>query len=869
MFTSKEIRQQFIDFFIKKGHIFVKSSSVVPKDDPTLLFTNAGMNQFKDIFLGKKEAEYPRAVNSQKCIRAGGKHNDLNEVGKDGYHHTFFEMLGNWSFGDYYKKEAISYAWELLTEVWKLPKDKLHATVHHTDDEAWELWKSETDIEHTHITKHGDKDNFWEMGETGPCGPCSEIHLDRGIDFCNLKDHDNHTCLVNGDCHRYIELWNLVFMQFLRHEDKSLTPLKKKYVDTGAGFERLCQILQGVKSNYETDLFMPIINQIEIISNVPYQEDTGMAHRVIADHVRTLCFAMSDGGLPANEGRGYVLRRILRRATRYGRKLNINDTFIHKLVDVVNNLMGECYDELNSQSILIKKIIKAEEEKFNQTLDKGLVLFDELITKLGDEKIISGKDAFTLYDTYGFPLDLTMILAEEKKLTVNQNEFVEEMEKQKKRARESSNFRAQNENLQWNKFREDVPTEFFGYTNDKYEVHILRYAVINDREIRIVLDKTSLYAEAGGQVADMGYIFNDTTLISVDDVQKVGDVFIHYGKICHGHIYDVPYFTRFRVKKRIRVEKNHTATHLLHAVLREKLGDHVQQKGSYVDTEGLRFDFSHFSALSEYELDYIEKKVNYLVKSCAKVNTSIEDFDKAKQDGAIALFDEKYDNEVRVVTIGQYSKELCGGTHVFNTGQIGLFKIISETSIASGIRRIEAITGRTAEKYVSNLEKSFFKIYELLSANKYNVYAKINKLILENKSLLKENERLRIMSFDFNLDSLLKNMVSINSVNCLFTKVNSHDSDELKTMGDLLRNKIKSGIGVLVAEFEDKISILVIVSKDLTNNISAGKIVGELATVVDGRGGGRADMAMAGGKAIEKIDDLMKAIPSILEKFLF
>ena len=868
MFTSKEIRQQFIDFFISKGHTFVKSSSVVPKDDPTLLFTNAGMNQFKDFFLGKKEAEYPRAVNSQKCIRAGGKHNDLDEVGKDGYHHTFFEMLGNWSFGDYYKKEAITWAWELLTEVWKLPKDKLHATVHHTDDEAFELWKSETDINHAHITKHGDKDNFWEMGETGPCGPCSEIHLDRGIDFCNLRDHDNHTCQVNGDCHRYIELWNLVFMQFLRHEDRSLTPLKNKYVDTGAGFERLCQVLQGVKSNYETDLFMPIINIIERISNTPYREDTGIAHRVIADHIRTLCFAIADGGMPSNEGRGYVLRRILRRATRYGRNLNITDNFLYKLVDRVIFLMGGSYEELKSHSDLIKSIVKAEEERFNQTLDKGLLLFEQLTQKI-DNNTISGLDAFTLYDTFGFPLDLTKILAEEKGLFIDETGFYTEMEKQKTRARKASNFKMDNEDLDWIRFREDTPTEFIGYNKQRCESKIIRYAMVNETEIRVVLDITTMYAESGGQVSDSGEIFNKKkTKMIIYDVKHEGDVYVHYGILQKGSIEDKTYTVVFKKNKRMKLQENHTATHLLHAALRKCLGKHVSQKGSYVDDESIRFDFSHFVPLKDEMLLKIEEQVNNYIRSNKLVIIKTIEYQKAIEEGAIALFTDKYDDFVRVVSIEDISTELCGGTHVYKTGYIGYFKIINEGSIASGIRRIEALTGEKAVKYAKIEEMLLAKIMDMLSTNKTDVLSTIENLLSENKAYQQKIEKMKSLTYPSIIEDLMKKAFCIKNVNVVYGLVSVENTNELKAMGDLLKEKIKSGIGVLVSELEDKVSIISVVTPDLTNTLSAGKIVSELALIVDGKGGGRPDMAMAGGKAVEKINDLLLQISKTIENSL-
>ncbi|MCK4312769.1 MAG: alanine--tRNA ligase, partial [Candidatus Cloacimonetes bacterium] len=523
MLSSKEIRKQFIEFFVKKQHKAVTSAPVIPIDDPTLLFTNAGMNQFKNIFLEQTKPAYLRVVNSQKCIRAGGKHNDLEEVGRDGYHHTFFEMLGNWSFGDYYKKEAITWAWELLTEIWKIPKDKLYATVHHSDKEAFELWENETDIDPAHIEYHGDKDNFWEMAATGPCGPCSEIHFDRGKEFCNLKDDPNHTCKLNGDCHRYFELWNLVFIQYNRGEDGELTQLSKKYVDTGAGFERIVQILQKKDSNYHTDLFMPIINKISEISGVQYSTDKkGISHRVIADHIRALSFALADGGMPSNEGRGYVLRRILRRAARHGKLLNMKGPFLYKLVDNVVDLMGDHFSELLEKQAHIKLVIKAEEERFNLTLDNGITKFNEIISSL-KEKTISGKDAFMLYDTFGFPMDLTRIMAEEKGLKVDEKGFEKEMEKQKKRAREAAKFDLKSEEIDWIEFKPTTKTEFVGYRSNSASCNIQKYFIDDDNNVKLVIDKTSFYAESGGQMADTGKIYNDECKIKVTDVKKDND----------------------------------------------------------------------------------------------------------------------------------------------------------------------------------------------------------------------------------------------------------------------------------------------------------------------------------------------------------
>ena len=879
MIPSQKIRQQFIDFFISKEHTFIKSSPVVPLEDPTLLFTNAGMNQFKDIFLGKKETELKRAVNSQKCIRAGGKHNDLDEVGKDGFHHTFFEMLGNWSFGDFYKREAIEWAWELLTEIWKLPKDKIHATVYLTDDEAFELWKEHTDIDPTHITRHGDKDNFWEMGETGPCGPCSELHLDRGIEFCNLKDDKSHICTVNGDCQRYIELWNLVFIQFLRNDDRSLTPLKHKFVDTGAGFERLCQVLQNVDSNYKTDVFLPIIKEIDNIRNHSFDTNLSqtVAHRVIADHIRTLCFAIADGGIPANEGRGYVLRRILRRAARYGRNLNFKEPFLYKLVDCVVLQMGDYFQELKANTDSIKNIIKAEEEKFNQTLDKGLSIFQDLVRNLKSETI-SGLDAFILYDTYGFPLDLTKILAEEKGLSIDENGFEQEMMKQKQRARESSNFKLKSSDVDWiyvqdSKTNPTCNSDVYNINKECYAT-IIKYTMLNeDGDVGLVLSDTIFYAESGGQIHDTGRIYTDKTEIEIYNVQKLDNIIVHYGKIVKGEIDNLTYKVEINKTSRQDIARNHTATHLLHSTLRNVLGNHVQQKGSLVTKDRLRFDFTHFTALTHDEIMKIESLINFYILECYDVVTEIKTLQQAKDEGAIALFGEKYEDEVRVVSInspirGMISKELCGGTHVSKTGQIGLFKISSESSIASGVRRIEAITGLNSENYVTNLELKLSMLYDILSANENNIVEKTEKLFIENKALQQEIEKLKLTNTSGVVDELMKNVFIINSIKCLACKVSVTSTDDLKILGDKIKEKLESGIGVAVAEIDGKVSIIVVVTNDLTKRFSAGKIVSELAMIVDGKGGGRPDMAMAGGKSVEKIDYLMKQIHDIIQKLM-
>ena len=864
MKNSNVIRKEFIDFFVGKKHKAVRSAPVIPIDDPTLLFTNAGMNQFKNIFLGKSTADFARITDSQKCIRAGGKHNDLEEVGKDGYHHTFFEMLGNWSFGDYYKKEAISWAWELFTEVWKLPKDKLFATVHTSDNEAFELWKTETDIEPSHIEYHDDKDNFWEMGTSGPCGPCSEIHIDRGLEYCNLKDDKNHTCKVNGDCHRYIELWNLVFIQFFRDKSGKLSPLPNKFVDTGAGFERVVQVLQNKDSNYHTDLFMPIIEKISEMSGVKYLPDEkGTSHRVIADHIRALSFAIADGGMPSNEGRGYVLRRILRRAARHGRLLNFKQPFLHILVDSVVELMGEHFAELKEKQAHIKLIIKAEEERFNQTLDNGLAKFTEILAQHTGK--ISGTDAFMLYDTFGFPFDLTQILAEEKALEVDESGFREEMEKQRQRARDAAKFEMDSENTVWTEFVPNSKTEFVGYDGLTGSAVIQKYCIDDKNKVKIVLNKTPFYAESGGQAGDSGTLINEECKVEIYDVKKQDDVFIHIGNLISGEINSREFTATANSRKRKDTARNHTATHILHKALKEILGDHVQQKGSLVNADHLRFDFTHFQQVSKAELDKVERLVNSKVRECLPVLTENQTIEEAKKNGATALFGEKYDENVRVVSTGDFSKELCGGTHLNFTGEIGLFKITSESSIAAGIRRIEAITGERAEKYVKVLENEFDEIGYLLNAKSASVSDKLQKLLAENKQLHIQFKSIKLKAAGNILDDIISKAKIVNDVKLATAVMKVSDQGNLRQIGDKLRDKLKSGIGVIAADVNGKAALLVIVTKDLTKIYHAGKIVGKMAEIVGGKGGGRPEMAMAGGKDISKLKEAVQRVPEILQ----
>lgn len=862
MLNSKDIRSQFIEFFKERAHSFVHSSPVVPQNDATLLFANAGMNQFKSIFLGNKDAEVLRAVNSQKCIRAGGKHNDLEEVGKDGYHHTFFEMLGNWSFGDYYKQEAITWAWELLTDVWKLDKTLLHATVHDSDHEAMRLWKQLTDINPLHITYHGDKDNFWEMGDTGPCGPCSEIHIDRGPAHCEKQGVEGHTCAVNGDCSRYIELWNLVFIQYNREEDRSLSPLKNRFVDTGAGLERIAQVLQNKDSNYETDLFMPIIERIVELSKVPYTQQSGMSHRVIADHIRCLCFALADGGFPSNEGRGYVLRRILRRAARHGRILGFAEPFLFGLVDVVVEIMGHHFTELSGKEAYIKMVIKAEEERFNKTLDTGLIKFDEICARL-DGNLIGGKDAFMLYDTYGFPLDLTMMLAEEKGFKIDHRGFEDEMEAQRMRARKASKFGGSGADEDWIEFRPALPTLFTGYDKHQDTAYIQRYRIGDDQVVALQLSQTPFYAESGGQVADTGRIFNNECELIVHEVKKTDDCYIHYASLKSGTISSQMLTAEIDSSRRGDIARNHTATHILHKALRSVLGDHVQQKGSLVHPDYMRFDFTHFQALSRSQWDTVEAIVNKAIRDNMQVETTIQSIDEAKAAGATALFGEKYSDEVRVISIDKFSKELCGGTHASATGELGIFKIVSEGSTAAGIRRIEAVTGRAALAFVADLQSTLAGVAELLSCPVNMVRQKLeaqkqhtSDLELQVKQLLAE----RSLSM---IGDMISAALDYQDFKLIIREL--PEGSDLKAFSESLREKLSDEIAVILCKKSGKLSILVVVGKELVPKFNAGNIVSAVAALLGGKGGGRQDTAQAGCEDPGDLAQLILQIPRIIQ----
>jgi alanyl-tRNA synthetase len=857
--TSKEIRKQFLDFFESKEHKIVESAPVVPFDDPTLLFINAGMNQFKDVFLGTGKRDYTRVADTQKCIRVSGKHNDLEEVGRDTYHHTFFEMLGNWSFGDYYKEEAVIWAWELLTDVWKLPKERLWATVYRTDDEAFEIWKTKTDINPKHILRFDEKDNFWEMGDTGPCGPCSEIHI-------NLSDDLENADLVNAGVPECIEIWNLVFIQYNRDADGKLHELPNKHVDTGMGFERICAVLQGKDSNYGIDIFESLINKISELSKTKFEmEDDKIAMRVIADHVRALSFAIADGAVPSNDGRGYVLRRILRRAARYGRKLNLNEPFIYKIVQSLVDVMSDTFPELKVNQENIERIIRGEEEGFNTTLDRGIELFEKIAEKVieANQTIINGHDVFKLYDTFGFPIDLTNIMAVEKGLSIDEEKFNELMSEQKNRARKSTKEKAgavnvKAESLDGFNISSSEPTEFTGYTELTERTKVIGWKNEDDN-LLVILEKSPFYVEAGGQISDTGKIIIDEKTFEIADAVKIDNKIIHI--INHADEIELsigkPAEIIIDKKRRWDIMRNHSVTHFLHAVLRSVLGNHVQQAGSYVGPDRLRFDFTHFEKVSDKNLKEIENIVNEKLRENLplKHHRNIP-FEEAKKMGAMMFFGDKYGDKVNVVQFGDFTLEFCGGTHVSNSSQIGLFKIISEASIASGVRRIEAVTGAGVQKYIEDQELRI-----------KNSESRINELNDEKRKLEKELAELQLQGKLGGIDNIISNPVIVNGINIFKGRIEASNMDELKTLGDELRGKIKSGIGMLISEINEKVGIVVVVSDDLIKEkkIAAGKIVGDAAKIVGGGGGGKPHLATAGGKDISKINSALEQFESIIK----
>jgi alanyl-tRNA synthetase len=874
MMTSNEIRQSFLDFFKSKEHHIVPSAPVVPQDDPTLLFTNAGMNQFKDIFLGTRKRQYARIADSQKCIRVSGKHNDLEEVGRDTYHHTFFEMLGNWSFGDYFKAEAIQWAWELFTEAWKLPKDRLWATVFMgddkdgvpADDEAAEVWRNRTDIDPAHILRFSKKDNFWEMGETGPCGPCSEIHIDRGPGYCDNPD-PKHVCEVNAGCARFIELWNLVFIQYNRDEKGKLLSLPAKHVDTGAGFERIVAVMQNKASNYDIDLFQPIINEIGAITGQKYgQGEIGVAFRVLCDHIRALSFAIADGAIPGNEGRGYVLRRILRRAARFGRVLGMREPFIFKLVAPLVEAMGDAYPELKTRHQYISRVIHAEEESFGRTLDRGIDIFEEKAQKIisAGKNIFPGTDAFLLHDTYGFPLDLTQLMAREKNLKVDEKGFDCEMEIQRERSSKSREVSYQTLDIAPDS---ESGSEFVGYDMDETESEVLHY-----EDGRLVLKRTPFYAESGGQVGDKGIIVNDSFEFIVEDTRNIGEHIVHLGKLSKGK----PPKRADRVNAKIdrsrrrATERNHTVTHLLHKALRTVLGEHVHQAGSLVQPDHMRFDFTHFEKLSQEELEQIVFMVNEKILENRRVNWQIVPFARAGELGAMALFGEKYGDEVRMVEVDGYSRELCGGTHVRATGEIGQFIVTSESSVAAGIRRIESLTGLKTLEYLREKEENLNEASQLLNCRPDELGKRLENLLSEHKKAESELSKLRQYKIKGIVEDKLKQATSIDGVKIISTQVPAVDVEELKVYADLFRDAIGSGVIVSGTSIGDKVNFVCAVTKDLVESkkLNAGNIVKEVAAIAGGSGGGSPHIALAGAKNVDKLDAALSKVEEIVRSKL-
>lgn len=933
--TSREIRQSFLDFFRSKNHTIVPSAPVIPHGDPTLLFTNAGMNQFKEVFLGTGKREYTRAADTQKCIRVSGKHNDLEEVGRDTYHHTLFEMLGNWSFGDYYKEEAIAWAWELLTEVWKMPKNRLWVTVYKTDEEAAAVWKKY--IAPERILRFGEKENFWEMGDTGPCGPCSEIHIDL------TKEGTAPASLVNAGSPELIEIWNLVFIQYNRNADGSLTELPAKHVDTGMGFERVCAVMVSMKnnfqkfpSNYDSDVFTPLISKISALAGISYHagdSDTDVAMRVIADHIRALTFSIGDGAIPSNEGRGYVLRRILRRAARWGRKLNFKEPFMFQLVATLVETMSDVFPEIKEHQTHIERVIKSEEESFNQTLDRGLDIFEHAVKELKQSKTFPGETAFKLYDTFGFPLDLTQLLCSERGLTVDVAAFTTLMEQQRERSRKADLYGGEENSgetkgkelarsLKSEQYEKDF--QFTGYDDIEGKGKIL------DIEGNfLVLNSTPFYGEAGGQLGDTGEIIVEGKSFAVLDTQKSGKVNVH--------ILDKPLPKKFLEKeaaaqvnstRRSSIIRNHTATHLVHAALRKVLGTHVHQAGSLVAPNHLRFDFAHFQKVSEQEILEIENIVNEkIIEGIPLQHHRNIPFDEAKKMGAMMFFGDKYGERVNVVQFGEFSKEFCGGIHVNNTRDIGYFKIRTEGSSASGIRRIEALTYDYAKDYLTLQNKTYRErveqAYDIIDAiqslhgelsssspfsneeilgldsqlrkledipdvpativtgelqNEFSAqhrrFQELENFILEltekKKLIEKAKSKAALSSASSRLEAFIANAVDVNGISVIAQKVEAESMDSLKSLGDSLREKLSNGVGLLASIIDEKAALVCVVGDSVITekNLQAGKIVGIVAKQLNGGGGGKPHLATAGGKDIAKLDEVLKNFPDTVKGFL-
>lgn len=871
---SKEIRKSFLDFFISKGHELVKSSSLIPKGDPTLLFTNAGMVQFKSVFLGEETRPFKRATSCQKCLRAGGKHSDIENVGHTARHHTFFEMLGNFSFGDYFKREAISFAWELLTGWFRLPEDRLWVSIYEEDEDAAKLWKEETGIPEDRIVRLGAKDNFWQMGDTGPCGPCSEIIIDQGTDVgCGREN-----CRVGCDCDRYLEIWNLVFMQYNRNEKGELYPLPKPSIDTGMGLERITAVLQGKLNNFDTDIFAGIISSISETAEIDYGKSPEMdvSIRVIADHIRAIGFLLSEGLIPSNEGRGYVLRRIIRRAARHARVLGLSGPVLFRFLDSLSESMGDIYPELIDEKERASKILEIEEERFSKTLDQGMRLMEGLIdeVKRAGRNLIPGEEIFRLYDTYGFPYDLARDIAMDNGLTIDEAGFQREMELQRERARASW---VGEEEAVAPIYRELIneigATEFVGY--ERLESSSIVKAIVMDgkvigearegEEVEVFLDITPFYGESGGQVGDTGEISGENFRAVVMDTSKpIEGLHSHHIRLKKGiiRVWDRVH-CKVNKEKRIATTRNHTATHLLQAALRMVIGDHVKQAGSLVSPERLRFDFTHFSSLSDEEIRSIEDIVNEKIMENLPVRVTWMDMKEAIVSGATALFGDKYGERVRVVSVPDFSSELCGGTHCKATGEISLFVLVSEESIASGIRRIEAFTGKSAFDYLRARASELSRLANLLKTDQ--VYQRVEKLLSELKGLEREIESLKAKTFAKDASSIIEQARMIEGVNVISCRVDGLDAKDLRTLADNIREKVRSGIIFVASAKNGQASFLSMVTKDLIDRFDAGDIIKKVASVAGGRGGGRKEMAQGGTSNIEKLDMAVKSVYDLIK----
>ena len=862
--TTAELRCAFLDFFAARGHQKVSSSSLIPANDPTLLFTNAGMNQFKDVFLGTESRSYNKATSSQRCVRAGGKHNDLENVGYTARHHTFFEMLGNYSFGDYFKTEAIQYAWDFLTKELNLSKDKLLVTIYHDDDEAFDIWANKIGLSEDKIIRISTSDNFWSMGDTGPCGPCSEIFYDHGEHIWGGPPGSPEE---DGD--RFIEIWNLVFMQFNRQSDGTMQLLPKPSIDTGMGLERISAILQNVHSNYEIDIFQNLIEATANIVGASDMQDKSL--RVIADHIRSCCFLICDGIIPSNEGRGYVLRRIIRRAVRHGNKLGASDVFFYRLVEALETQMSDAYPELTANRELIEKVLRTEEEQFSRTLERGMSILNDALSELTSD-VVPGELVFKLYDTYGFPADLTNDVAREKNLRIDEEGFHVAMAAQRKRAQQASQFDTDYNEL----LKSNCTSEFTGYDLNNTHVKVVELFA-NSQQVEqltageegvVVLDKSPFYVESGGQIGDTGLLKVANGSFVVTETLKLGNAIAHKGTSDFDFKLGDMVQAEFDVKRREAIKSNHSATHLMHAALKQILGEHVNQKGSLVSDERFRFDFAHFEALTSTQLKSVEKLVNYEIRANHDLNTKIMKIDEAKAAGAMALFGEKYSEDVRVVSMGDFSLELCGGTHVNRTGDIGLFKIVSESGIAAGVRRIEAVTGAKALDVVQTQGQQISQIANLLKTDPQGLQARIMYVLEQSKIVEKELEKLKSkIAIDTTTDVLLE-VNEIKGIKVLSTVLQGIEAKALRSMVDDFKNQLGSAVIVLGIAEKNKVSLIVGVTNDLVSKVKAGELVSYVAQQVGGKGGGRPDMAQAGGSEPQNLDSAIASVQAWLEEKL-